>query len=407
VRQSRNAVEQRGRRNLVALSAASFFTDVASEMVTHLLPLVLAGVMGASATVIGAIEGVAGAVTSLVKAATGKLSDRWGRRQPLVLIGYGLSALARPFFALAATPAGLAGVRWSDRLGKGIRTAPRDALLADGSAKASRGRAFGLHRAADTAGAVAGVGIAAWLLARSGGILSADSFRQVVLVATIPGFLAVAVIALWVRELPRPSPPARVAAPAAAGPLGRQFWWFLAACALFDLADPSEAFLVLRASELSVSAPMALGLMALANVVYAGAATPAGAISDRVGRRPVLVCGWLLHTAVCLGLALAPKLWLPGVLAAHGVRMALVAGATRAVVADLVPAGRRGTAFGVLAATLGILDLPAALLLGGVWDQFGAAAAFGLVAAIAAVAALALLLGPVLRLPVPDSEGLR
>jgi MFS family permease len=393
----------RGRRNLLALSAASFFTDVASEMVTHLLPLVLAGVMGASATVIGAIEGVAGAVTSLVKAATGRLSDRWGRRRPLVLLGYGLSAVARPFFALAASPAGVAGVRWSDRLGKGIRTAPRDALLADGSPQATRGRAFGLHRAADTAGAVVGVGIAAWLLSRAGGIVTADSFRQVVLFATVPGFLAVAVIALWVREVPTRSKSGTVATPKT--PLGRRFWWFLAVCALFDLADPSEAFLVLRSTELGVSAPLALGLMALANVVYAAAATPAGSLSDRIGRRPILVLGWALHALVCLGLALVNQAWLPLVLAAHGARMALVAGATRAVVADLVPSTQRGTAFGLLAGTLGILDLPAALLLGGLWDGLGASAAFAIIAALAGVAALALLLGPVLRLPIPESEG--
>ncbi|MCA9720786.1 MAG: MFS transporter [Myxococcales bacterium] len=309
------ATPARGRRNLVALSAASFFTDVASEMVTHLLPLVLAGVMGASATAIGAIEGVAGALTSLVKAAVGQLSDRWNRRQPLVLLGYGLSALARPFFALAGSAAGLAGVRWTDRLGKGIRTAPRDALLADGTPAASRGRAFGLHRAADTAGAVVGVAVAVWILTRHGGVVSAESFRSVVLLATIPGFLAVAVIALWVRELPRRSQPATAAS---RGSLGRPFWWFLATCALFDLADPSEAFLVLRASDLGASATWALTLMALANVVYAGVATPAGALSDRIGRRPILLLGWTLHAAVCLGLAFVPVAWLPLVLAGHG-----------------------------------------------------------------------------------------
>lgn len=394
----------RGKRNLLALSAASFFTDVASEMVTHLLPLVLAGVMGASATAIGAIEGVAGALTSLVKAGVGKLSDHWHRRRPLVLLGYGLSALARPFFALAATPAGLAGVRWTDRLGKGIRTAPRDALLADGTPFAQRGRAFGLHRAADTAGAVVGVAIAMWILGRHGGVVSTESFRSVVLLATVPGFVAVAVIAVWVRELPRRS---TQRTGKSSGALGRSFWWFLATCALFDLADPSEAFLVLRASDLGASATWALALMALANVVYAAASTPAGMLSDCWGRRPILASGWLLHAVVCLGLALVPIGWLPLVLAGHGIRMALIAGATKAIVADLVPSPQRGTAFGLLAATLGILDLPAALLLGSLWDGLGAGAAFVIIASVASVAALALLLGPVLRLPVPDSEGSR
>jgi MFS family permease len=387
-------------RNVWATSAASFLTDVSSEMVLSLLPLFLANALGVRTHVIGLVEGVAEATASLVKLGSGALSDRLRARKALAVAGYALSALAKPGFALAGTWAGLAAVRWTDRVGKGIRTAPRDALVADSIDARQRGLAFGFQRAADTAGATLGLGIAlavVWIAQRGGLALGADTFRTVALVSVVPAALGVLVLALGAREVP-------VAAGAVAAPraglrgLGRPFLVYLALAGLFDLGNSSDAFLVLRAQERGVPVVGILAMLVVFNAVYAAVATPAGALSDRVGRRRLIALGWAVYAAIYLGFAVARDAWHVGALwVGYGVYYGLFFGTAKALIADLVPADRRGTAYGAYHAVLGLLDLPASLIAGVLWQGIagwpglGPSAPFFFGAATAGLAAALLL----------------
>ncbi len=389
-------------RNVWAASATSFFTDLSSEMVLNVVPLFLANVLGARTAVIGLIEGVAGSTASFLQVVSGSLSDRLGRRKGLAVAGYALSACAKPLFAVATSWGAVAAARWGDRVGKGIRTAPRDALVADSIAPDQRGLAFGLHRAADTGGAVVGIGIAlavVWGLQGGGLTLDADTFRTLVLVSLVPAFLAVAILAFGAREVPRP-------AEATAGParprlgvrgLGRRFGLFLGVSALFDLGNFSDAFLVLRAQDAGLGVHQVLLVLLGWNLAYALLSTPAGSLSDRVGRRRVLVCGWLLYALVYLGFArVEGGLGVAALFLAYGAYYGLTAGTAKAYIADLVPAPLRGTAYGTYHAVLGLIDLPASLIAGllwqgvGAWEGFGAAAPFTFGAACAGAAALGL-----------------
>ncbi|MEM1205460.1 MAG: MFS transporter [Acidobacteriota bacterium] len=412
------------RRNLWAVSLTSFLTDISSEMILHLLPLYLSGVLGVKTNVIGLIEGVAEATSSLVKVFAGRLSDRLRARKGLAVAGYALSALAKPFFAVAGSWGSVAAVRWVERVGKGVRTAPRDALLADGAPRRGRGLAFGLHRAADTLGAVVGLGIAlvvVWTVAGGGAPLGADLFRTLVLISLVPAFLGVAVLATLARDVPAtqrmprgPAAPASAAespeAPAA-GPrrgLGRRFFVFLAIVAIFDLGNSADAFLVLRAAERGLSVAAILGMLMTFNLIYALGSAPGGWLSDVLGRRRVLVVGWGLYAAVYLGLARAEsgaQVWT--LVAIYGLYHGLTHGTAKAMVADLVPAERRGAAYGAYHGTLGVIDLPASVLAGVLWHGafgwggFGAPAPFYAGAAFAGLAA-ALLLSPLGRSVVGD-----
>lgn len=397
-----------GRRNLWAVSLTSFFTDVSSEMVFHLLPLYLSAVLGVRASVIGLVEGLASSIASLLKVFAGSLSDRLGRRKPLAVAGYGLSALAKPFFAVAGTWGQVAAVRWVERVGKGVRTAPRDALLADSAAEKERGFVFGLHRAADTLGAVVGLGVAmvvVWQVSGVGTVLDRQTFVRVVWLSLVPAFLAVAILAFVARDVPRskaadPEPPgdgAETKPRIGFRGLGRPFLIFLALSALFDLGNSADAFLVLRAAERGVGTVEILGMLLLFNLVYALVSAPAGRWSDRVGRQRVLALGWGLYALVYLGFALAPGVRSLAVLfALYGVYYGLTHGTAKALITDQVPAELRGTAFGTYHATLGILDLPASVIAGllwhgvGSWLGFGPAAPFVFGAALAGLATVLL-----------------
>ncbi|MEL7060710.1 MAG: MFS transporter [Acidobacteriota bacterium] len=394
-----------GRRNLWAVGLASFFTDVSSEMVLHLLPLYLAGTLGASLALVGLIEGGAKALASLLKIASGGMADRLGHRKWLAVAGYGLSTAAKPFFALATAWPGVLAARWGERVGKGVRTAPRDALLAASVPAGRRGLAFGLHRAADTAGAVVGLGIAIAVIVWLGGArgaLDGPTFRTLVWISLVPAGLGVVALALLARE-PGDRTPARspktVPATDPTPRLGRAFWSFLAIAALFELGDSSDAFLVLRAADVGLSTVEILGALLAFNVVYALASAPAGRWSDRVGRRQPLALGWLLHAGVYGGLAVASHGSHVAVLIAlYGLHRGLTHGVARAWIADLVPASRRGLAYGVYAGTIGVLDVPASVLAGVLWQGafgwggWGAGAAFGF-GAMCATLATVLLLG--------------
>ncbi|HEX9669721.1 MAG TPA: MFS transporter [Thermoanaerobaculia bacterium] len=381
------AVRPRLGRNVVALAAVSFLTDASSEMIYPLLPLFLTGVLGAGATALGAIEGAAESTAAFLKLGSGWWSDRLRRRKPLVVLGYALATALRPLVGLARAPAQVLAIRLGDRVGKGIRTSPRDALIADSIPPEVRGRAFGFQRAGDHAGAVVGPLVAFALLSWTGMPL-----REVFLWSAVPGVLSVLLLVLAVRETPR-APVDRSSAPPAAAadlraPLPRRFWAVLAVVLLFALGNSSDAFLLLRAAQLGVAAPLIPVLWALLHAVKALVSTPGGALSDRLGRKPLLVAGWGLYALVYLGLGAARAEWQVWALfAAYGVHFGLTEGVEKALVADLVPAARRGTAFGWYNLTLGLGALPAALLFGFVWDRAGAPAAFGLGAALALAAA--------------------
>lgn len=366
--------------NVWAVSVTSFLTDISTDMVVNLVPLFLANVLGVRTSVIGLIEGIAEATSSLLKLFSGWISDRLGQRKWVAVSGYAISALAKPFYLVASTWGVVAGVRWADRVGKGIRTAPRDALVADSIGESARGFAFGFQRAADTAGAMIGLLIALLVVWRTQAVqatLSLDTFYTVVLLSLAPAFLAVLVLAIGTRD--SAARPTGKAAPALRlRGMGRPFLMFLAIVSLFELGNSSDAFLILRAQERGLSVLGVLALLVVFNLVYALLSTPAGILSDRVGRRTLIVGGWAAYAVVYLGFALANaawQIWLVYIL--YGVYYATTYGTAKALVADLVPANLRGTAYGTYNAVIGILDFPASLTAGLLWQGVGRWAGFG------------------------------
>jgi MFS family permease len=366
-------------RNVWAVSFTSFFMDVSSEMVINILPLFLANVLGVRTSIIGLIEGVAEATASLLKLFSGWLSDRMRARKWLAVVGYSLSALSKPFFYIASSWELIAAVRWVDRVGKGIRTSPRDALVADSVKENQRGLAFGFHRAMDTAGAMVGLLIAlgvVWLAQANQTDLGLTTFRVVVLVSIPPALLAVLILALGSqdvavtgqRSMPRFS----------LRSLGKPFMVFMLIVGMFDLGNSSDAFLVLRAQERGLSVIGILGMLVSFNFVYALVSTPAGSLSDRIGRRKVIIGGWLVYSTIYLGFALAAngmQVWVLYVI--YGLYYGLTYGTTKAMVADLVPDTLRGSAYGSYNAIIGILDFPASLIAGLLWQGLGNWAGFG------------------------------
>jgi MFS family permease len=377
-------------RNVLALSLVSLLTDASSEIIYPLLPLFLSTVLGASAAAVGLVEGAAETTAALLKLASGWWSDRMPRRKPLVVAGYALAAVARPLIALATTTSQVLAVRVTDRVGKGIRTAPRDALIADSVPAGIRGRAFGFHRAADHAGAVLGPLLAFWMLSGLGLPL-----REVLLWAALPGALAVVALVLLVRETPRAvsaTTSRGTAAPDLRAPLPAGFRRYLLVLLLFTLGNSTDAFLLLRASQLGVAAPLIPLLWAALHVVKAASSAPGGALSDRVGRKPLIVAGWLLYAMVYVMFARATETWHAWALfLVYGVYFGLTEGVEKALVADLVPPARRGAAFGWYNLAIGLGALPASLLFGLLWDRHGAPVAFGVGAALAVAAACGLM----------------
>ena len=375
-------------RNVYALATVSFLTDVSSEMIYPLLPVFLTSVLGANASFIGAIEGAAETTAALLKLASGWWSDRVSKRKPLVLLGYGIASFMRPLVAIAQSATQVLLIRVADRVGKGIRNAPRDALIAESVDPSIRGKAFGFHRAADHAGGVLGPLIAfavlTWHLA---------DIRTVFWLAAIPGVLSVLVVIFAVRDVPRPTAVTPTATLDLTQPLGSRFWSVLCVIFLFTLGNSTDAFLLLRANQLGVPVALAPILWAALHVVKSVSSTPGGALSDRVGRRPTLIAGWLLYAAVYFGFARAGVAWQAWALfGVYGLFFGLTEGSERALIADLVGAERRGTAFGWYNLAIGLGALPASLLFGYVWDHAGAPTAFVMGAAFALAAAIGLML---------------
>ena len=394
-------------RNVWVTTVTSFLTDISSEMLINLLPLFLFNVLGVRTAVIGLIEGVAETTASILKIFSGWLSDRLRARKGLAVLGYGLSTIAKPFLYFATTWGWVLGVRFVDRMGKGLRTAPRDALVADSIDERQRGLAFGLHRAGDTAGAVIGLAIALGVfLATQRGMadLTRSTFQVIVLISVIPAVLAVLVIALGAKEVPPPSLEMKPPRLTLAG-LDRRFLFFLVIMVIFTLGNSSDAFLILRAQTAGLSVSGVLGMMLTFNLTYALISTPAGALSDRVGRRRLLILGWILYALVYLGFARVSAGWHAwSLMAAYGLYYGLTEGVAKAFVADLVPSERRGTAYGVYNAAVGITAFPASLIAGILWQGVGSWAGFGPSAPFLFGAALATFAVVILvRLPVKES----
>lgn len=380
------------KRPVFILALVSLLTDISSEMVYPLVPLFLTSVLGAPLAAVGLIEGLAESLASLLRTVSGWLSDRLRVRKPLVTLGYSLSALAKPLLALAFVWPAVLAIRLLDRTGKGLRTAPRDALVADVTPPELRGRAFGFHRGADTVGAVVGPALALGLLAAL-----SENFRLIFLLAFLPAAAGVAVLSL-VRE----APPAGAAAGEGPGwgGLGLPFYAFLAVSLLFALGNSSDAFLILRSRDLGLSNGEAVAAYIVFNAVYAALATPAGIASDRLGRKAVIALGFAVFGGVYLGFALARSgalVW--PLFAVYGSYMALTEGVGRAYVADLVAPERRATALGLYQGALAAMVLLSSVLAGLMWDYISASAPFFLGGASALVALI-----PLLALPRPPAR---
>lgn len=372
-------------RTVLVLGVASLLTDLSSEMIYPLLPAYLALVLGAGVVGLGAMEGAAEAIASLLKAVAGSLADRTPRRKPFVLFGYSVSGLARPLMGLAPTWPLVAALRLLDRVGKGIRTAPRDALIADVTPSELRGRAYGLHRALDNAGAVLGPGAAAALLA-----LGLQT-RQVFLCAGIPALVVMVVLALGVQERPRPIVRANSASPTAHAQLGTPFRRLLVVVLVFSLGNSTDMFILLRLADTGLTASGVTLAWAAHNAIKTIAVYWGGPLADRVDRRRLLVAGWCFYAVTYAALAFATsQVAVLALLGLYALYFGFVEATERALVADFAPAQLRGAAFGRFHAAVGIAALPASALFALAWRTVGPGLAFGIGAALAVLAAVGL-----------------
>jgi MFS family permease len=377
------------------LGFVSMLMDISSEMIHALFPIYLVTVLGTSTLTVGIIEGIAEATAAITKIFSGALSDRLGKRKGLAALGYGLAAFTKPVFPLAPTVSWLVAARFIDRVGKGIRGAPRDALIADISPAEVRGASFGLRQSLDTIGAFVGP-----LLAIIFMWATLNSFTAVFWIAVIPAFLSFALIVFAVREPKRPAGLRTVDSPLSRTEIARLdagYWWVVAVASIFTLARFSEAFLILRAQ--SVGLPIALvpAVMVLMNIFYALAAYPAGLLSDRIDRRTVLITGLLLLIVADIVLALASGV--AGVaigVILWGLHMGLTQGLLATLVADTAPAELRGTAYGMFNLLTGLALLAASMIAGALWDAVGPQGTF-----LAGAAFTALAVGGLTTVPRP------
>lgn len=367
--------------NVVVLGMVSFLTDVAGDMVYPLLPVFLVQYLGAGEMFVGLVEGVAESTAAIFKLVSGVWADRARDRSKLVLFGYSLSSLSRPFLAIAWHPWVVLAVRFSDRIGKGIRTSPRDAIIADSVESSQRGRAYGLHRAFDHAGAVTGPLLATFLLT-----FFIEDLRKLFWIAAIPGFLAVALIAWKVREVAVRAPHPAQAGWLPALPKGR-LRVFLGILFVFVLSCSSDAFLLLRAKELGVPTPLLPMIWILMNGVMMLTAMPFGVLSDWLGRRRVILLGWLVYTLVYVGFAFASQAWHAWALfACYGLFYSFTEPSELAILADYSASQDRGKSFGWYHFIVGAGTLPASLIFGSIWQAAGSRNAFLISAAISTAA---------------------
>lgn len=385
-------------RTVVALGIVSLLTDVSSEMIYPLLPAFLVS-LGAGGTFVGLVEGIAETTSALLKLGSGVMADRVRRKKPLVVAGYGLASVARPLVAIATAPWHVLAIRFTDRVGKGIRTSPRDALIAQATPIDRRGAAYGFHRAMDHTGALVGP-LVAYALAFAAGFEHTTIFA----LAAIPAAAGMGVLLFGVREqgvaatvrdsdVDSHSSPTQERRERLPSSLRR----YLIVVALFTLGNSTDFFLLLRAQKAGVPAEMAPLLWALLHAIKSLFSTPLGALSDRLGRKRVILIGWAIYAAVYLGFAAVSAPWqIWALFVVYGLHFAFVEGAEKALVADLAPASLRGRAFGAFHFTVGICALPASLGFGWLWQHVNPETAFVVGALLAAAAALGLV---ALRVP--------
>lgn len=376
--------------NVWFLGFVSLLTDVNSKMVQSILPLFLVSVLGTNLVTVGVIEGIAESTASILKIFSGALSDYWGKRKELAIAGYGLSAICTPLFAIATTPGWVLFARFADRVGKGIRVAPRNALIADVTPPPQRGAAYGLRQSLDTIGAFSGPFIAAALL-----FYSNQNFRLVFWSAAIPGLVAIAILALGVKEAPRISHQRRNPLQwNALKNLSKNYWILVLVALLFNLGNFSDAFLLLRAQQIGIPANLIPLSFVVMNITYGLSAYPVGALSDKIGRKGLLISGFTLFALVYLGFAFAQTPWqIWGLFGFCGLYLGKTKGLLLALVADEIPENLRGTAFGLINLVTGIALLPASLFAGIFWQQMGSQVTF-IVSSGFAIAAILILVLP-------------
>lgn len=369
------------------LGIVSFLTDVSTEMANVVLPLFLTVTLGASVAFVGLVEGIADATASVLKIVSGWLSDRFGNRKAITLAGYSLSSATRPLLAVAGSAGQVLGVKFLDRIGKGIRNPPRDAILASSVEEGRRGFIFGFHRAMDHAGAVVGPLLTFALLAAWSG-----NYRLVFWIATIPAALTIPFLIWGIREPPRKAAASQEKLSLRGALPGAVFRRYLVIVFVFTVANSSDAFLILRAKELGVADPHIPLLFAALQISKMLSSVPGGALSDRLSRKTLIVAGWLLYGAVYFGFAFAKApvhIW--GLFIIYGLFFGMTEGTERAWVADMVAPEARGRAYGWFHGAVGIGALPASLLMGLLWKHYGPTAAFAFGAVLALLAAVALI----------------
>ncbi len=385
--------------NVFFLGVVSFLTDVSSEMIFTLIPLFLTNILGVGATFVGLVGGLSESTDSILRIASGWFSDRVRKYKALALLGYGFSTIAKPFMYFAGAWWAVLGIRFADRLGKGTRSAPRDALISHSALVGEVGRSFGWHRAMDTAGAMLGLVLAAIIVYSVEGLshrLGLESYRWLVIVGVVPAVLAVVVLWRFVRESDGKSiipgenkvlPKSRFAG------FNNQFKIFLGILAVFTLGRSSDFFLILRAQNLELPVVTVIIMLVLFNVTYSLVSLPAGIVSDKLGRRRVIALGWLVYGLVYLGFALVGAAWQVWPLfAVYGIYYGLTEGVARAFIADLVPPERRGMAYGLYYGVLGLALLPASFIAGLLWDAINPSAPFYFGAVMAFIAVLGMLI---------------
>ncbi|MFC1860493.1 MFS transporter [Chloroflexota bacterium] len=385
--------------NVLFLGIVSLLTDISSEMIFTLVPLFLANVLRSPCTIIGLVGGLSESIDAIFRIFSGWISDKVGRRKPLAILGYSISTIVKPFMYLANSWGVVLGIRLGDRIGKGVRSSSRDALIADSVSAKDRGKGFGLHRAMDTFGAVLGLVIATiiiYLVQGGGWQLSRETYQWIVMVGVVPAVLAVLVLVIFVREK-RKAPPdidsrSGLGLSGLTAGFNTQFKIFLVIMAIFTLGNSSDFFVILRAQSLEAPLIQVTLMLVLFNVTYAVTSLPAGMLSDRLGRRRVITLGWLIYALAYLGFALTSELWQVWVLfAGYGIYYGIVEGVARAFVADLVPQEKRGTAYGLYHGVVGVTLLPASLLAGWLWQTYSPVAPFYLGAGLAFLAMLGML----------------